>query len=332
MKAAYIEQTGGAGQIQVGELKDPGQPGEGQVRVRVRATAVNPIDCYLRAGMVPMDLPMPYIIGSEMAGEVEAVGQGVRRFKPGDRVWGANQGILGRQGVSAEYVLIDEQWLVRTPDGVADAAASALGVVGVTAVLGLFDKADLQRGETVFVNGGSGGVGSMVVQMAKAAGARVITTAGSKVKAELCKELGADQVILYKEEDVATMIEHGAPRGVDVWYETRREPDLMMAVPLLAPRGRVVLMAGREAQPCFPLGSFYTRDCVIYGLAMFNAPPEQQRAAGERINRWLDEGKLKVIIDRVMPLEDAAKAHELQEGHTLEGKTNVSGKIVLKID
>ena len=164
--------------------------------------------------------------------------------------------------------------------------------MGITAHLGLFTHAKLRRGETIFVHGGSGGVGSCVVQMAKAVGARVITTAGSDEKAEVCRHLGADAVIHYKTQNEAAAIHEFAPEGVNVWWESLREPNFEQAVALLSMRGRIVLMAGRDAKPHFPVGPFYTRDGAVHGFAMFNASAEEQRAAADEINRWLAEGKL----------------------------------------
>ena len=178
MKAAFITAPCPADGIQFGELPQP-QPRVGEVLVRVRAVAVNPIDTYVRAGLVKMNLPSPFIIGCDLAGVVESVGADATRFQPGDRVWCSNQGLFGRQGSFAEFACVEERWLNPTPSAVPDEAAAAIALVGITAHLGLFAKARLQAGETVFVNGGAGGVGSMVVQLAKAAGARVIATAGS---------------------------------------------------------------------------------------------------------------------------------------------------------
>lgn len=328
MKAAYIRETGPAEKIVYGDLPTP-EPTGSQVLVRVKAVAVNPIDTYLRAGAVKMDLPMPFVVGCDMAGVVERCGPDVRRLKPGTRVWGSNQGLLGRQGTFAEYAAVDECWLYPTPEGVDDQQAAAVALVGITAHLGLVRCAHLAAGETLFVNGGSGGVGSTVVQMAKAIGARVITTAGSVEKVGVCRGLGADLSINYKTEDVDAAIRQFAPAGVNVWWETLREPNFERTVPLLAPRGRMILMAGREARPVFPVGPFYVKDCALFGFAMFNAPPDEQRAAADDINRWLAAGKLKPRIDRVLPLAKAAEAHRLQEENTLHKAGTLAGKIVL---
>jgi NADPH2:quinone reductase len=329
MKAAYINRTGPPDVIVIGELPKP-QPTGAQVLVKVEAVDVNPIDTYVRGGMVAMPLPIPYIIGCDLAGTVEAVGPQAKRFKPGDRVWGSNQGLLGRQGTFAEYAAVDEEWLYPTPASVASENAVALALVGITAYLGLVRDAKVHEGDTVFVNGGSGGIGSAVVQIAKAAGARVITTAGTPEKVALCRELGADLAINYKTEDVDARVKEFAPQGVSVWWETLREPNFDRAVGLLGARGRMVLMAGREARPPFPVGPFYVKGCSLYGFAMFNATADEQRAAADSLNRLAAKGQLRANIDRVLPLDQAAAAHALQEENTLHRAGTLTGKIVLK--
>lgn len=330
MKAAYIEQTGPAENIRYGELPTPTPTGT-QVLVKVAAVAVNPIDTYIRGGAVAMNLPLPFVVGCDVAGTIEKSGPDAKRFLvPGTRVWGSNQGLLGRQGTFAEYAVIDECWLYPTPAGVPDEQAAAVALVGITSHLGLVRDAKLQAGEILFVNGGSGGVGSTVVQMAKALGAKVITTAGSPEKVAACRKLGADLAIDYKTDDVDARIKEFAPLGVNVWWETLREPNFERTVGMLAPRGRMILMAGREARPVFPVGPFYVKGCSLFGFAMFNASPAEQQAAAADINRWLAEGKLKAPIDRVLPLSQTADAHRLQEENTIGKKGTLAGKIVLR--
>ncbi len=329
MKAAYIEKTGPPENIHVGDLPKP-EPAEGQVLVKIDATDINPIDTYVRGGLVAMPLPNPYILGCDLAGVVEALGPGATQYQVGDRVWGSNQGMLGRQGTLAEYAAVDEQWLYPTPHGITSEALVALSLVGITAHLGLVHYAKLQAGEIVFVNGGTGGVGSAVVQMAKALGASVITTAGSSDKIKRCRDFGADLAINYKTEDVDARIKQFAPQGINLWWETLREPDFDRTVALLAARGRMVLMAGRDARPPFPVGPFYVKGCSLFGFAMFNATAAQQRAAADDINRWVAEGKLQANIDRILPLSEAAAAHRLQEDNTINKAGTLAGKIVLK--
>lgn len=333
MKAAFITQTGDPKVIQYGDLPEPElKPGE--VLVKVAAVAVNPIDTYIRSGAVAMPLRFPFIVGCDLAGTVERVGPGVRQLQPGNRVWGSNQGLFGRQGTFAEYAAVDEKWLYPIPAGETDAEAAAAALVGITAHLGLFQCARLKPGEVVFVNGGAGGVGSSVIQLAKAAGARVITTAGSEPKRALCKQLGAELVLDYRspqlDEDLRKFI---APLGgINVWYETQREPTLDRTVSLMAPRGRIVLMAGRQARPEFPVGPFYVKDLSLLGFAMFNASPDEQRACAAAINDAYSAGAWRPQIGVTLPLSKAAEAHQLQQDNTLDKKGTLSGKIVLVPD
>lgn len=330
MKAAFITQTGGPEVIHVGDIPPPVLHANG-VLVKVRAVSVNPIDTYIRGGANYWPLPNPYVIGCDFAGEVVATGAHVKQFPIGQRVWGSNQGLLGRQGTFAEFAVIDHEWLYPSPDAVSDQQLAAVALVGITAHLGLFSRAQLQPGETIFVRGGTGGVGAMVVQMAKVIGARVITTAGSAEKAARCRELGADVVIEYQRENLAESLLRAAPNGIDVFWETLRDPDFDFSIGALAPNGRMVLMAGRDARPAFPVGPFYVKGCSLHGFAMFKATPEQQKLAAVDINHWMSSGKLHAQIDRVMPLEDAAEAHRLQESNTLAKSGVLQGKLVLQI-
>ncbi len=338
MKAAFITETGTADVIQYGDLPEP-TPGAGQVLIAVQAVAVNPIDTYVRAGVVAFELPQPYIIGCDAAGVVEAVGEGVSEFDRGDSVWCTNQGLLGRQGTFAEKIVVDQQWCFPRSPAVSadDAAASAL--VGVTAHLGLFreaanffsaTKSAVTSSPTILVIGGSGGVGSMVVQMAKIAGATVIATAGSDEKCELVKLLGADHVINYREQSIPDTVARIVPGGVDLFWETRREPDFDLAIGMLRPRGKMILMAGRDARPAFPVGPFYVKECSLSGFVMFKASAEEMRIAARDIDSWLASGQLKSNIGKTLPLAEAARAHRLQESNTLFGGGDLIGKIVLR--
>ena len=169
----------------------------------------------------------------------------------------------------------------------------------------------------------------MVVQMAKAAGARVITTAGSDQKVAACQQLGADVAINYKSQDVLSAVQEVAPQGVNIFWETLREPDFDLVVGCLAERGRMVLMAGREARPEFPVGPFYVKGCSLHGFVMFKASAAELRGCAEEMNRWLVEGSLKAHISHRFSLAEAAEAHRLQEQNTLQREGTLAGKIVL---
>ncbi len=331
MKAAFIRKTGAPSVIEYGDLPTP-EPRPNEVLVQVGAVSVNPIDTYIRAGAVAMASKFPHIIGCDLGGTVVRVGGEVKRFGIGDRVWGSNQGLFGRQGTFAEFAAVDERWLYRTPKAMSDAEAAAGALVGLTAHMGLFQHADLRPGEVVFVNGGAGGVGSCVVQLAKAAGAFVVTTGGSDESLALCRKLGADLALNYHAANLddqlrAFSLPHG---GIQVWIETQREPTLDRTISLMAPRGRIILMAGRQARPELPVGPFYVKDLRLIGFAMFNGTPEEQRTAGDGLNALYELNRWRPQIGATLPLSETAAAHQLQEDNTLNKQGTLRGKIVLE--
>jgi NADPH2:quinone reductase len=329
MKAAFIRQTGSPEKIIYGDLPTPKPEGK-EVLIRVQAVSVNPIDTYVRGGLVKVPLPDPYVIGADLAGTVEEIGPEVSRFKTGDQVWGCVWSTPIQQGSFSEYVRAGEEWLYPLPDAVSHEDAASVALVGITAHLGLVREANLRPGETLFVNGGSGGVGSVVVQMGKALGAKVIATVGSPQKANRCTQLGASVTINYKRENVASALKDHCPAGVQVWFEMTRTPDLELAVQSLARGGRIVLIAGREAKSIFPVGPFYVKNCRMNGFQMTLATPEERQVCAKDMNRWMTEGFLKSQIDRILPLSEARAAHRLQEENTIQNKGTLSGKIVLK--
>src|SRR2546427_7611113 len=158
MKAAYINQTGPADVICYGDLPTP-KAGRAQGLIKVAAVDVNPIDTYIRSGMIPAKLSFPYILGRDLAGTVLEAGAEVKRFKPGDRIWVTGQGVEERQGTFCEFAAVDEQWLHSTPANVSDEEIVAVSLVGITAQLGLMRDAKLKAGEVLFVDGGAGGGG-----------------------------------------------------------------------------------------------------------------------------------------------------------------------------
>lgn len=331
MKAVFIQKTGAPEVCEYGDVPDPVH-GADDVIVRTAAVSVNPIDVYIRSGAVKAELPCPYIPGCDFAGTVVATGANVSEFETGDRVWGSNQGLSGRQGTFAELCCIDRKWLYATPENVDDVTAAGVALTAITAHLGLFLHGALKTGETVFVNGGTGGVGSAVVQIAADAGATVVTTVGSEEKADLARSLGATHVINYRESNVTEELQELAKQtgAIDLWFETLRSPNPESTIPRLAKRGRYILMAGRDARPEFPVGPFYVNDLRAIGFAMFNASPDEQRAAAEQINLLMSSQKLRPIIGAEFSFQDAVAAHRLQEENTLHGAGTLSGKIVLR--
>lgn len=330
MKAAYITSTGSPDAITVGNLPDP-SAGPGEAVIRVAASALNPIDLYIRAGTIPMTLPVPFIPGCDFAGTVESVGPGVNDLKPGDRVWGSNQGLLGRQGTLAEKISVKREWIYPSPPCMPDEAMAASALVGITAHLALFRNARLKAGESIYIPGGTGGVGSMLVAMAVATGARVLCSVGNEEKARLAQSWGAQTVFHRKDDIPARIAAFTGGKGLDVWVETQREPDFMTMVPAMAPRGRMVLIAGRTAQPVFPVGPFYVKGLTLSGFAMFNATPAEQAACAADISGWLRNGKIIPAISRRFSLAQAADAHRFLESSTLGMAGLVTGKVVVNI-
>ncbi len=151
-------------------------------------------------------------------------------------------------------------------------------------------------------------------------------------RSELCKSLGADLALDYKVDDVPARLREFAPEGIDVWYETLRDPNLEVNVPLLRKRGRMIIIAGRAARPPLPFGSFYPRDCSILGFAMFNASPDEQRRSADEMAKWVEAGKLKALIGKTFPLNEAAQAHKFLEDCSIRGTSQVVGKVVIEID
>jgi NADPH2:quinone reductase len=333
MKAAFVNCHGPADSIQIGEVPDPQSCSPDEVIVAVNVTAVNPIDTYIRSGAVGGELPTPWIPGCDFAGRVLAIGAMVTAFQVGDRVWGSNQSMAGRQGTLAEQLAVHQQWVYLTPDCISDEAAAAGALTGITAHLGLYLHAQLKSEETVFVNGGTGGVGSAVVQLARRAGARVITTVGNEQKATAAKELGAEHVINYRVGDLHASIERTAEEcgGIDVWFETLRTPEPERVIPLMSKRGRIVVMAGRDARPVLPVGPLYVADLRIIGFAMFNASPGEQRQSADAINSAGIDSEFESIVGRRFALNESAAAHQLQEDNTLHGAGTLTGKIVVQI-
>ncbi|MGL4419520.1 MAG: NADPH:quinone reductase, partial [Gemmataceae bacterium] len=286
MKAAFFVEPGTPEVLTYSELPTP-DPAPGYVRVRVEAASVNPIDTYIRAGLVQMPRARPTILGCDFAGRIDALGEGVQGWAVGDRVWGSNQGLQGRPGTTAEFVCPAVEWLHPLADRVDPKVAAAAALVGITAHLGLFFRAPLQPGETLFVNGATGGVGSCVVQMAKAIGARVIATIGREENRQIAEQIGADVVVNYKAADATEQIRAAAPQGINFWYETVPPTDLDRTIDLMAPRGRIVVMAGRGARPVLPNGAFYVKGLQLLGFAMFNFTAAEQRPAGVHISQML---------------------------------------------
>jgi NADPH2:quinone reductase len=317
MKAIQIEENGGPEVMKLVELPIP-EPGEGQVRIRQGAIGVNFIDIYHRNGLYPVKLP--HVIGEEGAGTVDAVGRGVSGLREGDRV--AYSSIPGGY---AEYTLLPAERAVKLPPGLSDRQGAAAMLQGMTAHYLAVDTYPIQRGDTVLVHAGAGGVGQLLVQVAKKRGARVLATVSTREKAERARAAGADQVILYTEEDFEEAVRRlTAGAGVQAVYDSVGKTTFRKSLACLARRGMLVLF-GQSSGPVEPVdpallvrrGSLYlTRPSLV------DYVPDRdslQRRAGEVLG-WVADGSLRLEIGRVLPLAQAAEAHRLLAGRRTVGK------------
>ncbi|HEX5497364.1 MAG TPA: zinc-binding dehydrogenase, partial [Mycobacteriales bacterium] len=269
MVAAYVTGLGPPEAIRYGRLPVPA-PGPTDVLVRVEVVAVNPVDTFVRSGAYRTPVPFPFVVGRDLVGTVAAADEGAAGFAPGQRVWANSLGHGGRQGPSAGYAVVAADRLYRLPDGADPVPAVACLHPVATAYLGLFEHAGLRAGQTVYIGGGAGNVGAAAVALAAGAGARVLASA-RPADTERCRAAGAHVVFDYADADLAARIGAAAPDGVEVWWDTSGHHDLDAAVPVLAPRGRVVLAAGLSARPVLPVGAVYIRDVRLVGFAISNA-------------------------------------------------------------
>ncbi|MGD0156500.1 MAG: quinone oxidoreductase [Terracidiphilus sp.] len=320
MKAIQIHSTGGPEVLQLVELPIP-VPGPGQVLVRVEATGVNFIEIYFRKGVYKATLPVT--LGSEAAGTVEELGTGVTGFAAGDSV--VSTSVIGSY---AEYALVPAAQLVKVPEGVSLETAAAAILQGMTAHYLAISTFPLKKGDTALVHAGAGGVGLLLTQIAARIGARVITTVSTKAKADLSREAGASDVILYTEQDFEAEVKRlTRGKGVDVVYDSVGKTTFEGSLNCLHPRGMMVLF-GASSGPVPPFdpiqlnskGSlFLTRPTLWHYIA---TRAELEWRAGDVLG-WVAKGELKVRAEHTYPLADAAQAQiDLEERKT-------TGKVLL---
>lgn len=324
MKAAFIRRLGGVDEIEVGRLPVP-TCGADDVLIRVEALAVNHVDTFVRSGAYATELPMPFIIGRDLVGQVLTTGERVADLAPGDPVWCNSLGYDGRQGAFADYARAPADRVYRLPANQDPVIAVSLVHTAATACLGLFREGGLAAGDTVFVGGAAGGVGSATVQLAAAAGARVIASA-SPDDVDWVRACGAQAVFDYHAPDLFEQIARAAPQGIDLYWDNSGHHDPERVLPLLARGGRIIIAAGLSARVPMPMGALYTRDASLRGFAISNASGDDLASAAATINRRLAAGELTSRIGRRLPLSQAADAHRLQEA---SGPGKVRGRIVV---
>jgi len=317
MKLIQVQKHGGPEELQLTDAPTP-TPAAGQAVIHVAATGVNFIDVYFRTGLYKADLPLTP--GSEAAGTVESVGEGVTNVKPGDRVaWAMVRGSY------TQYAVVPAAMLVKLPDGVSFETGAAAMLQGMTAHYLTHSTFALKKGDTALVHAAAGGAGGLIVQMAKMLGATVIGTAGSDEKAAIAKQAGADEVIVYTRQDfVAETKRITGGRGVDVIYDSVGKTTFLPGLDVIRPRGMMVLfgqssgaVASFDPGILNGKGSLYlTRPSLAHYASDRN---ELEWRSGDVLN-WVAEGKLKLRIDRTYPLAQAADAHRDLEGRKTAGK------------
>lgn len=304
MKAMRAHQFGGPEQLRFEDAPDP-QAQAGQVQIRVRAAGINPADLVRLSGRL-QPLTLPYIPGTDVCGEVEAVGAGVTHVKKGDRVFGR-----AVTGGYAEKTCLAASEAIPLPASLSFTEGAAIPIPFYTAYRALHHKAALKAGETVLISAGGGGVGVAAIQLAKLAGARVFTTVGSAEKAARTRELGAGVAINYKEQDFAAEVQKLTDgKGVDVIIENVASDNLAKDLPILARDGRIVLIGtgtGKGPDGHFAIMYALMKDANLLGMSLVNAGPVIPEMATALTNLFA-AGKLKAIVSKTYPLPEAQQA------------------------
>jgi len=317
MKAILVPKTGGVEVLTYTDVPDP-KPKPNEVIVKVAATGVNFIDVYFREGRYP--ITPPFILGQEASGVVSEVGSDVKDFKPGERV-----AYTGITGAYAEYEAIPSDRLVHVPAGITDQQAAAALLQGMTAHYLTRSTYPLKPGDIALIHAAAGGVGLLLVQMAKALGARVIGTVSTEEKAKLAREAGADDVIFYTTQDFEVETKRLTDgKGVHVIYDGVGKTTFDQDLNVLRPRGYLALFGASSGPvPPFDLnrlaqkGSlFVTRPTLVHHMASHE---ELEQRAGDVLN-MIASGKLKMRIEHLYALKDAAQAHRDLEGRKTTGK------------
>jgi len=330
MKAIVMTRPGGPETLQAVDLPEPGPCSTTQIKVRLRAAGVNPVDTKLRnKGLLYPDA-LPAVLGCDGAGEVVEIGSAVTRFRPGDKVWFCNGGLGGEQGNYAQYTAVDQRWAAVMPTTLDFDQAAAAPLVLITAWGALYDRGRLQPGQTVLIHAGAGGVGHVAIQLAKLREARVIATSGSAEKLELMRLWGADEVINYRDTDfVAAVNDLTGGRGADLSIDTVGPEIFARSIECTAHFGDIVTLLSITDDA---LQEARMRNLRI-GFELMLTPMlrELDEARAHHVEilqqcaEWIDAGRLRVHLGKVLPLDRAAAAHSLIEtGRTI-------GKIVLAI-
>ncbi|MGA1981461.1 MAG: quinone oxidoreductase [Acidobacteriaceae bacterium] len=317
MRAIQITETGGPDVLVFRELPTP-EPGPGQVLIQIEACGVNFIDVYQREGRYAV--PLPFIPGQEAAGTVIALGSDVTSAKVGDRVAWCHV-----MGTYAEYAVVPVSKLIAIPEDVSTRQAAAAMLQGMTAHYLAHSTYPIQRGDDVLIHAGAGGVGLLLIQMAKHLGARVVTTVSTEEKATLAHRAGADEAILYTREDFAAKVSQlTGGRGVPVVYDSVGKTTFEGSLGCLRTRGMMVLYGGSSGPvPPFDLIQLSTRGSLFVTrptLKDYTTTREELELRAGDVLRWVSEGSLKLRLEHNYPLAEAAQAHRDLQARKTTGK------------
>lgn len=310
MRSIVVREFGAPDVMKVETVPDL-TPSASQVLVRVRAVGVNPVDTYIRSGVYAAKPPLPYTPGNDGAGEVLAVGAEVSGFKPGDRVYIANDNLgTPRTGLCAVQALCAPTQLHHLPENVSFSQGAAMGVPYATAYYSLFRRAKARPAETVLVHGASGGVGIAAVELARAHGMFVIGTASTELGRQTVRKHGAHVVVDHKDPAyLDAIMQATGGKGVDVILEMAAHVNLDKDLTLLARYGRVVIIGSRGRIEIDPRGTM-GRDASILGMLLFNVTPQELAATHAALVAGLENGTLKPVVSQEFSLDDAPRAHE----------------------
>lgn len=331
MKAIIMTATGASHVLTEQTLPEPALTQATQVKVRLHAAGVNPVDTKIRRnGLFYPNASLPAVLGCDGAGEIVDVGAEVHHVKVGDKVWFCHGGLGREQGNYAQYNVMDARWVSAMPKSVSFDTAGAAPLVLITAWNALFERGNVQAGQTVLIHAGAGGVGHVAIQLAKSAGARVITTVSSQEKADFVKSLGADDVIFYHTSNITDEVNRlTQQQGADVVLDTVGQDVFKLSIGCTAHFGRLITLLDASH---LDLSEARMRNLLIGFELMLTPMLRDLHAARDKHVELLkkcadliDKGVLRIHVSDVMPLDKAAYAHDLIEaGH-------VTGKLVLSI-
>lgn len=342
MKAAFVNRLGEVEEIRYGDLPEP-VPGPTDCLVEVAAVSLNPVDTFVRSGRFATAVPLPFILGRDLVGTIVSAPPGVS-LRRGQTVWCSSLGYEGRQGSCAELAAVPADRLYPAPSGIEAHSSEAHRLVALahpatTAWLGWFEHGRLMSGDTVFVGGGAGNVGTAAIQLAASAGARIVASSHSH-DFDTVRAAGAEVVLDYRDPDLQAACARAAPEGFDLVWDTSGHHDGEFLAEVTAPGARVLITASAAASTELPLGRLYTKDVSLIGFVMSRTTADQLARAAKGLAPFLrprtagtpaatgavpgagtlSAGTLTTTIAEALPLSEAARAHRMMEAGEIRGR------------